>query len=427
MAADHRMSDPLLTLGEISESIRRREVSPVEVMTACLDRIERLQPLLNAFISVAADAALQAAKAAASEIEQGHWKGPLHGIPVGIKDFYDTAGLRTTAAFEGFRDRIPRQDAVSVAKLKRAGAIVIGKTNMHKLGMGTTGLDSCFGPVTNPWNATYIPGGSSSGSAAAVATGLCYATLDTDAIGSCRLPAACCGVVGFKGSYGAIDMTGILEGEQPPDETIRWLAHAGVTTRSIQDTALVLDVLAGHDDGNAPAWRAAIAAGRELRIGLADNVKVDREVTHAYDQAVATLRSLGHALSDAPAPLADFSKVIANIESDRKAIGHLAFREIDVLVLPTLATATPTVKDAANNPLALSSLFTMFANYYGLPAVSVPCGFDRNGLPVGLQMVGKPQDDGAVLQLAWQYERAAGFGKTPGAPARFRADAPRAP
>ena len=401
----------LQSLAEVSESIRQRRVSPVDVVTTCLDRIERLQPRLNAFITVVADAALHAAKTAEREIEQGRWKGPLHGIPIGIKDFYDTAGLKTTAAFERFRGRIPKKDAVSVEKLKRAGAIVIGKTNMHTLGMGTTGLESCFGPVTNPWNAGYIPGGSSSGSAAAVASGLCYATLDTDAIGSCRLPAACCGVVGYKGSYGAIDMQGILEGEQPPDDTIRWLAHAGLTTRSIRDTALVLDALAEHnEDRRTPTLRGAFATQTELRIGLADNVKVHQEVSNAFDTAVATLRSLGHAVSDASAPLTDFSKGIANVEADRKAIGHLAFKDIDVLVLPTTPTATPTVEAAANNSLALSFQLTMFANYYGLPAVSVPCGFDSHGLPVGLQIVAGPWDDGAVLQLAWQYERAAGFG-----------------
>src|SRR5262245_61813668 len=237
-------NDALQNLRDVSEAIRQRLASPVEVVTTCLDRIERLQPRLNAFITVTADAALRAAKAAETDIVRGRWKGLLHGVPVGIKDFYDTAGLRTTAAFERFSDRIPQRDAAAVEKLTRAGAIVIGKTNMHKLGMGTTGLDSFFGPTINPWNADYIPGGSSSGSAAAVATGLCYATLDTDAIGSCRLPAACCGVVGFKGSYGAIDLKGILEGEPPPEDTIRWLSHAGITTRSVQDAALVFEVLA---------------------------------------------------------------------------------------------------------------------------------------------------------------------------------------
>ena len=399
----------LQTLADVSEAIRQRQLSPVEVVRTCLDRIERLQPRLNAFITLGAPAALQAAKAAEEEIGEGRWRGPLHGIPVGIKDFYDTAGVRTTAAFEHFKNRIPKKDAVSVEKLKRAGAIVIGKTNMHTLGMGTTGLDSCFGPVRNPWNADYIPGGSSSGSAAAVAAGLCYATLDTDAIGSCRLPAACCGVVGFKGSYGAIDMTGILEGEQPPDDMIRWLSHAGLTTRSIRDTALLLDVLAGHDEARATTWREALAAETALRIGIADNFRADAEVKKEFGKAVETIQRLGHAMSDARAPLTDFGKGIATIEADRHSIGDLSFKDIDVLILPTTATAPPTVKDAASNPQALSPELTMFANYYGLPAVSMPCGLDSRGLPVGLQIVARPGDDGVVLQLAAQYEAAAGF------------------
>lgn len=396
----------LQTLVGVSEAIRRREVSPIEVMSMCLDHIARLQPKLNAFITVAADAALEAANAAEREIGQGRWKGPLHGIPVAIKDFYDTAGLKTTAAFARFRDRIPTRDAVSVEKLKRAGAIVIGKTNMHVLGMGTTGLNSCFGPVRNPWNSNYIPGGSSSGSAAAVASGLCYATLDTDAIGSCRLPAACCGVVGYKGSYGTINMKGILEGEQPPDDTIRWLSHAALTTRSIQDTALLLDVLA---EQTAPSWREAFAAETPLRIGVADNVQADPEITIALGQAVATIERLGYAVSHVVAPFTDFAKGVAMIQADRRNVGRLAFRDIDVLVLPTTATATPAVKDAEKNALALAPELTMFANYYGLPAVSVPCGFDGRGLPVGLQIVAKPGDDGAVLRFAFQYEAAAGL------------------
>jgi aspartyl-tRNA(Asn)/glutamyl-tRNA(Gln) amidotransferase subunit A len=397
----------LQTLASVSEAIRLRQVSPVEVMTACLDRIERLQPQLNAFITVAADAALQAARAAEKEISDGRWKGPLHGIPVAIKDFYDTAGLKTTAAFERFRDRHPRKDAASVDKLKNAGAIVIGKTNMHTLGMGTTGLESFFGAVKNPWNADHVPGGSSSGSAAAVASGLCYATLDTDAIGSCRLPAACCGVVGYKGSYGAIDMTGILAGEQPPDDMIRWLSHAGLTTRSVQDTVLVLDVLAEHgDETKTPTIPAARSS---LRIGVADNFHADTEVTNLFGRAVATIRGLEHEVNQISAPLADLRKGIATIEADRRSVSGKAFKGIDVLVLPTTTTATPTIKDAASNPQALSPELTMFANYYGLPAVSVPCGFDGRGLPVGLQFVGRSGDDRAVLRLASEYEATAGF------------------
>jgi aspartyl-tRNA(Asn)/glutamyl-tRNA(Gln) amidotransferase subunit A len=404
----------LRSLADVSELIRQRQISPVELVTTCLDRIERLQLRLNAFITVTGESALQAAKIAEGEIQQGRWKGPLHGIPVGIKDFYDTAGVRTTAAFERFRDRIPKDDAVGVAKLKRAGAIVIGKTNMHTLAMGTTGLESCFGPVKNPWNADFIPGGSSSGSAAAVASGLCYGTLDTDAIGSCRLPAACCGVVGYKGSYGLINMNGILEGEQPPDDTIRWMSHVGLTTRSVRDTALLLDVLAEqHDDERTPMWMwcEALAGERQFRIGVADNCSTDDDVTSAFENAVATLRGLGHSIRHVSAPLTDVSKGIANIERDRQAVGQLAFKDIDVLVLPTTATAALSVKDAAKSPLALSPELTMFANYYGLPAVSVPCGFDSRGLPAGIQIVAKPWDDRAVLQVADQYEKAVEFGK----------------
>ncbi len=396
-----------LTLADVSELLRQRRISPVELVTTCLNRIRHLQPRLNAFATVAADSALQAAKLAEEEIQHGHWKGPLHGVPIGVKDFYDTARLKTTAAFELFRNRIPKRDAVSVEKLKRAGAIVIGKTNMHTLGMGTTGLESCFGAVKNPWDANYIPGGSSSGSAAAVASGLCYATLDTDAIGSCRLPAACCGVVGYKGTYGLINLEGILEGEQPPDDTIRWMAHAGVMTRSVQDAALVIEVLADrHDYTEAPTISEAVTDERRIRIGVADNCHADPDVSRAFGEAVATLRSLGHPVGFASAPLKDLREGIANIEADRRSIGRARFDDIDVLVLPTTTTAVPAVKDAAQNSLFLSPDFTIFANYYGLPAITVPCGSDRHGLPMGLQLISKPGNDGAVLRLASQYERA---------------------
>src|SRR5258707_14693171 len=229
----------LTDITTIQKQVRMQEVSPVEVVIACLKRIEQLHPKLNAFITVLAEQALAQARVAEAEIKAAKWRGPLHGIPVGIKDFYDTAGIKTTAGFDRFKDRVPGKDAVGVAKLKEAGAIIIGKMNMHRLGMGTTGIDSYYGPVRNPWNAEHIPGGSSAGSAAAVASGMCYATLDTDAIGSCRLPAACCGVVGFKGTFGEISSKGILEGEKT-DEAILWLSHPGITTRSAEDTAIVL-------------------------------------------------------------------------------------------------------------------------------------------------------------------------------------------
>src|SRR5256712_5232991 len=219
------------SINEISDQIRARTVSPVTVVAACLQRIEQLNPKLNAFATVLAEESRAQARHAEAEINAGRWLGPLHGMPIGIKDFYDTAGVRTTAAARQFLNRIPASDAELVARLKRAGAIIIGKTNMHELGMGTTSLVSVFGPVRNPLNPDYIAGGSSGGSAAAVAAGLCYATIDTDAIGSCRLPAACCGAVGFKGTHGQLSAAGILGGEQG-DPATPLLPHPAIPTRS---------------------------------------------------------------------------------------------------------------------------------------------------------------------------------------------------
>jgi len=394
-----------MSIRELSQRLRARETSPVAVITACLARIDQLSERLNTFATVLADQARENAEEAAAEIKAGNWRGPLHGVPVGVKDFYDLANVRTTAAFEGFKNRVPKKDAAGVAKLKEAGAIVVGKMNMHRLGMGTTGLESYFGAVRNPWNDGYIPGGSSSGSAAAVAAGLCHATLDTDAIGSCRLPAACCGVVGFKGTYGLISPNGILEGEKA-DEAILWLSHPGITTRTVEDAAIVLNVLA---EPNAMAhvrdYRGELSKERRLRIGIADNFKADKEITRAFTTAVEQLQSIGHDVVAARAPfdIPPFGDLHA-IEADRKTVSERAFRDIDILLLPTTATTVPTVKDAGSNPQALSAQNTMFANYFGLPAVSVPCGFDKHGLPIGLQIVGKPWDEGTALHLARQYE-----------------------
>jgi aspartyl-tRNA(Asn)/glutamyl-tRNA(Gln) amidotransferase subunit A len=263
--------------------------------------------------------------------------------------------------------------------------------------------------VRNPWNPEYIPGGSSSGSAAAVASGMCYATLDTDAIGSCRLPAACCGVVGFKGTYGLIPTKGILEGEEA-DEMILWLSHAAITTRDVQDAAIMLDVLVEpnqHSSGqNRTSFVRALARKRMLRIGVANNFKVEEEVKAAFEHAVETIRSFGYPIKDVAAPFGDPTGGIGNIEADRKAIAGHTFNDIDVLLLPTMTTTVMTISNANANPQALSPENTAFANYYGLPAISVLCGFDANGLPLGLQLVGKPWGESAVLRLASEYQAA---------------------
>lgn len=401
------MEKEITDIAALHELIRTQTVSPVEVVNACLKRIEQINSRLNAFITVLADQAREQASIAEREIRAGKWRGPLHGIPLGIKDFYDTAGIRTTAAFEYFKDRVPGKDAVGVAKLKDAGAIIIGKMNMHRLGEGTTGMDSYLGPVRNPWSAQHIPGGSSSGSAAAVASGMCYATLDTDAIGSCRLPAACCGVVGFKGTYGLINPKGILDGEQDPGEMIRWFAHPGITTRSVEDTAVVLDVLAETGERVADAYFDGLAKPKKVRVGVADNFKADHEVSRAFEKAVETIRGFDWSMKRIAAPFRNPGGDLSNIEADRKSVAGEIFKDMDVLLLPTTTTSVPAVKEVGANSLALSPENTVFANYYGLPAVSVPCGFDGNGLPLGLQIVGKPWDEATVLYTACRFETTA--------------------
>jgi aspartyl-tRNA(Asn)/glutamyl-tRNA(Gln) amidotransferase subunit A len=399
-----------LSIEELQHRIRAGDISPTRIVERCLERIETLNPRLNAFATVIADQALDQARQTHEEIQRGQWRGPLHGVPVGVKDFYDTAGIATTAAFERFRNRVPRADAVGVARLKSAGAVIIGKMNMHTLGMGTTGLESVFGPVRNPWNDRFIPGGSSSGSAAAVAAGLCYATLDTDAIGSCRLPAACCGVTGFKATYGLLSAKGILEGEIA-DESIRWYAHPGITTRSAQDTAVLVRALA--EPQRRDGFERSVREAREtkaFRVGVAENARSEPQVAGVFAAAVETLRTIGHEIvrANAPFDIPAFDD-LRTIERDRQHISDRTFRDVDALVLPTLTGPVPEVDQASRDARALAPAFTIFANYFGLPAISVPCGIDDNGLPVGVQFVGKPWDDGLVLIFANQFMAASQF------------------
>jgi aspartyl-tRNA(Asn)/glutamyl-tRNA(Gln) amidotransferase subunit A len=399
-------TDPkIASIRALHQLVRNKEVSPVAIVDSFISRIERLNPTLNAFITVLADQAREEAKVAVSEIASGGHRGPLHGVPVGIKDFYDTAGIRTTAAFEHFKDRVPANDAAGVTKLKKAGAIIVGKTNMHRLGMGTTGIESAFGPVLNPCNADFIPGGSSAGSAAAVASGMCYATLDTDAIGSCRLPACCCGVIGFKGTYDLISPRGILEGEQGPGEMIRWFSHPGIMTRTVEDTAIVLDLLAERRAENSSSYLESMSTDVDLRVGVANNYEADREVSKSFETAVELIRSLGYSISRVAAPLHHPINDLSRIEVDRSLIAREVFCDVDVLLLPTTVSTVPTIQEVREDSQALSPANTMFANYYGLPAISIPSGFDRNGLPFGLQIVGRPWDDTSVLRLGHRYER----------------------
>src|SRR5881296_3650415 len=259
----------LLSLTELSELIRSRKVSPVEVTRSILDRIEKLNPAYNAYITVTRDVAMKSAQEAESEIQQKKWRGPLHGIPIALKDLFDTAGIKTTAGSAVFKDRVPQQDAEVVRRLKAAGAVLLGKNNMHEFAYGGTSLVSHFGAVHNPWDLSRIAGGSSGGSAAAVAAQLCFGSLGSDTGGSIRQPAGYCGIVGLKPTYGRVSTSGVIP--------LAWsLDHLGPITRTAMDAALMLQVIAGYDtqdtasvDVPVPNYVATIAAATSsLRLGI---------------------------------------------------------------------------------------------------------------------------------------------------------------
>jgi aspartyl-tRNA(Asn)/glutamyl-tRNA(Gln) amidotransferase subunit A len=394
-----------MSIMEASEKIKRGIVSPVALVDECITRIAQLNPTVNAFITVLSDDALKQAAVAEAEIKKGQWRGPLHGIPVAVKDFYDTAGIRTTAGFVHFKDRVPAKDAVMVQKLKAAGAILVGKTNMHELGMGTTSVISYFGSVHNPWNVAFVAGGSSGGSAAAVATGMCYATVDTDAVGSCRLPASCCGVTGFKGTYGLMSGQGILEGERT-DETILKLAHVGITTRWVADTAILLNALADTSKSEyKDDYRTAFTSGKKYRIGVVGNFEATTDVRDVFYATVEGLKESKHIFTEIDVPFAAAVFDIRTIDADRETINAKLFKDVDLLLLPTTTDLTPTIEAAQKSgPQAVSPNNTFFANYFGLPAISIPCGMDKNNMPSGLQLVGRAGEEGTVLDAAKDFQ-----------------------
>jgi aspartyl-tRNA(Asn)/glutamyl-tRNA(Gln) amidotransferase subunit A len=296
-----------LSLCDASQLIRQKKISPVELTQACLARIEALNPTLNAFITITAESALAAARSAEAQIARGGWKGPLHGIPIAVKDLLDTAGVRTTAASALFKDRVPAEDAEVVRRLRAAGAVLLGKLNMHELAFGGSSAISYFGAVRNPWDVAYSPGGSSGGSAAAVAGGLCYAALGSDTGGSIREPAAYCGIVGLKATYGRISTSGAIP--------LSWsLDHIGPMTRTVSDAALVLQVIAGYDaedpgslDLPVPEYVTDIGASTsELRLGILRDYfyeKLHPDIEAAMQNALSVLDSLTRSLHDV-APLA---------------------------------------------------------------------------------------------------------------------------
>jgi aspartyl-tRNA(Asn)/glutamyl-tRNA(Gln) amidotransferase subunit A len=444
-----------LSIDEASRRIGARDLSPVELTRAYLERIERFEPRVNAFITVTAEQALDAARAAERELAAGRSRGPLHGIPIALKDNIDTAGVLTTAASAVYAERIPTEDAPVVTKLRDAGAVLLGKLNMHEFAYGGTSAVTHYGPVHNPWNLDHHPGGSSGGSAAAVAARLCAAALGTDTAASIRYPAACCGVVGLKATHGLASIRGIVPLSEFHD-------HVGPIARSVADAALVMTVLAGFDPLDPVSIRAEredfrAAIGREvrgLRIGIPRSPffeGLDPEIDAAASRAVEVLTGLTgptrdvsitapdtYALLDAEthayhAPLlADQANhalyqpltlrrvmggasVSAGVYIEQRRRMTIArntiadvFADVDILVAPTCMAVPATIATVVANPAAEGSLIrnTLPFNVFGIPAISVPCGFTRAGLPIGLQIVGPRLGEARVLALAHAYEQA---------------------
>lgn len=435
----------LRSIAEAAEQIRQQKISPVELARECLERIERLNPTLNAFITVTAESAVAEAQKAEQKIQSGNWRGPLHGIPIGLKDLIDTAGLRTTAASGVFGDRIPSEDADVVKKLKAAGAVFVGKQNLQEFAYGSSSLISHFGPVRNPVNPEFIAGGSSSGSAAAVASGMCYAAIGTDTAGSIREPASICGVVGLKPSYGLVSTRGIIPLSQSLD-------HAGPITRSVEDAAIVLDAVAENRESYLQDLKTGI---RDFVIGiprkyfyddldpevggavenalayLAKNAKSVREVecliehdrtlfnaessayhrdkiassANLYDPETLRRLQSGEGVSDS-----QYQNAVSHLQETRKKIGEM-FSDVDLLITPAMPVLTPRIAELSNDVSKLRPTEILLlrntrpVNAWGLPAISIPCGTDSRGLPIGMQIIGPPRGEQKVLRAAFAFEQ----------------------
>ena len=450
----------MLSLEDVAHQIAFKEVSPVEVTQAVLDRIERLNPSLNAYMTVTGDAAMAAARAAEREIAGGGYRGLLHGVPVGIKDLFQTKGVRTTAGSKILADWIPDEDATVVRKLAEAGAISVGKLGMHEWAFGTTSDNVHFGSIHNPWDLERVPGGSSGGSGVAAAAGLAFATLGSDTGGSIRMPAAACGCVGLMPTYGRASLYGAVP--------LAWsLDHPGPLTRTVRDAAIVLQAISGHDprdpateDIAVPDMLEDIERGpKGLRIGVPkqhfwDNVEPDvlalvrkalsdleaagaivREVEwprvagyaapfitvmfaeavayHAanfparkddYGPQVAALLGVGTTFTGA-----QFASAMRFMQEERRGGADAVLDGVDVLAMPTMPVVAPTIAASRlEDPGQRMASFTGPIDFTGQPAISVPCGLTSAGLPASIMFSGRRWDEPSVIWAGRAYEQVRG-------------------
>ncbi len=460
------MTDPsFLPAVELGQLIQTKQLSPVELTKHHLDRIDRLDPTINAYITPLHESALKQAQEAEDDIMKGGYKGPLHGIPIGIKDNYLTKGMRSTGGSKLFRDSVPDTTATSVEKLLEAGGIMLGKLNMNELGAGSTGTNQLFGTSRNPWNTKHLPGGSSGGSGAALAAGLATLATGTDTWGSNRIPAAMSGVYGLKPTYGLISTYGILP-------TAWSLDHPGPLARSVADVALMLNYMAGYDARDPASLNVSIPDyTRDLNKGI-EGIKIgiptyyteglEPDVEKLFNSAVTKLTEMGAEVRGIVMPELAMSTfagfVISSTEAaafnyeslqmksaayfqDTRALllsGTLtsgvqylkaqqarrklvkafrrAFTEVDIILGPTIPITAPEIgEDWAEQNLAVTTRclpFTVPANLTGVPSLSVPIGLSSDGLPVAMQFMGKHLSEQQLFQVgsAWESTQPMDYG-----------------
>jgi len=453
-----------LTIAELAPKIRTREVSPVELTEAALAQAERLQPTLGSFITILHDTARKQAREQEAALMRGEYRGPLHGIPIGIKDNLATAGIRTTVGSKVLANNVPTEDAEVVRRCKEAGAIILGKENLEEFAAGATSNNPHYGAVHNPWKLDCVPGGSSGGSGANVAACVTFASLGTDLGGSVRLPGTFCGVVGLKQTFGRVSQRGLLVTSFNGD-------HIGPLTRSVRDSALMLQVIAGYDPLE-PSTVPVLVTDYTARLGEAvGGLKMgmpthhyfellDPEVETAVRQALAALEKLGTELREVALPMMQYAGALRITGMADSVVTHEPFlathrqdygpdvlyrtlagqfvlgrdyskamkvqrlikeeharvlQEVDVLVTPTAPVPAPpigakavtlggTAYQVRGPGSGVISRNTSPSNATGLPAITVPCGFTAAGLPIGLQLIGRPFEEALLLQVAHAYE-----------------------
>jgi aspartyl-tRNA(Asn)/glutamyl-tRNA(Gln) amidotransferase subunit A len=453
-----------LTIAELAAKIKARQVSPVEITEAALAQADRLQPTLHSCITILHDQARRQAKEQEAALARGEYRGPLQGIPIGIKDNIATAGIRTTVGSKVLADHLPAEDAHVVQLCHAAGAVILAKENLEEFAAGATSNNPHYGAVHNPWALEHIPGGSSGGGGANVAACVTFASLGTDLGGSVRLPGTFCGVVGLKQTFGRVSQRGLLVTSFNGD-------HIGPLTRSVRDSALMLQVIAGYDPLDpstvpvpVPDYTALLGKDlRGLRLGIPTNYYfdlVDPEVDAAVRRAIADLETLGAAAKAVTLPSMRYAGALRIASLADSVVTHEPYlvahrqdygpdvlyrtlagqfvlgrdyskalkvqrlikeeharvlQEVDVLVTPTAPIAAPRI-DAPTFRLGdmeyrvrgpgsgVLARCTNPSNATGLPAISVPCGFTRAGLPIGVQFIGRPFEEARLLQVAQAYE-----------------------